>query len=201
MIHHVLGLLINPNREWQRIRGENETVSQLYGSHLLLLAAIPVICSFIGTTAVGWHFGTSPDGVAERVQISPTTAVLLAVIFYGLILGAVWVMGNVIAWLARRYGSPPEGGRCVVVAGYAATPMFLSGIVALYPVVWICLLTGIIGLCYSGYLLFAGMPALLDITQKQGLRASSAALAIGVLVLEALLTLTVILWGYGASMG
>ncbi|WP_110665022.1 Yip1 family protein [Salinicola halophilus] len=200
MIHHVWGLLTHPNREWQQISGENETVSHLYGSHVLVLAMIPVICSFIGTTAVGWHFGTSADGISERVQISPTTAILLAVIFYGLILAAVWIMGNVIAWLARRYDSHPDVNRCVVFAGYMATPMFLSGIVALYPLIWLCLLAGIIGLCYSAYLLYAGMPPFLEITREQGLRASSAALAIGVLVLEALLALTVILWGYGTSL-
>lgn len=200
MIHHVWGLLTHPNREWQQISGENETVKHLYGSHVLVLAAIPVICSYIGTTVVGWHFGTSETGVAERVQISPATALLLAIIFYALILGAVWLMGNVIAWLARHYDSHPGVNRCVVFAGYMATPMFLSGIVSLYPLIWLCLLAGILGLCYTAYLLYVGMPPFLGITRSQGLRATSAALAIGVLVLEALLALTVVLWGYGTSL-
>ena len=38
MIHHVWGLLTHPNREWQQIRGENETVSHFYGSHVLVMS-------------------------------------------------------------------------------------------------------------------------------------------------------------------
>ncbi|WFF43045.1 YIP1 family protein [Salinicola endophyticus] len=200
MINHVWGLLTHPNREWQEISSENETVSHLYGHHVLILAAVPVVCSFIGTTLVGWHFGTSETGLAERVQVAPSTAILLAIIFYGLILAAVWLMGNVVHWLARRYPSRPSLNRCVVFAGYMATPMFLSGIVSLYPIVWLCLLAGIIGLCYTAYLLFAGLPSFLGIDRGEGIRASSAALAIGILVLEALLALTVLLWSYGASL-
>lgn len=200
MIHHVWGLLTHPNREWQQIRGENETVSHFYGSHVLIMAAIPVICAFIGTTVVGWHFGTTETGMARTISVSPSTAVLLAVIFYALILGAVWLMGNVIHWLARRYPERPDLNHCVVFAGYMATPMFLSGIVALYPLVWLCLLAGLVGLCYTVYLVFAGLPSFLGIDRNEGVRASSAALAIGVLVLEALLAVTVLLWSYGAAL-
>lgn len=42
----------------------------------------------------------------------------------------------------------------MVFAGYVATPLFLSGIVALYPLVWLCALIGTIALFYTGYLLY-----------------------------------------------
>jgi hypothetical protein len=35
-------------------------------------------------------------------------------------------------------------------------PLFLSGIVALYPLVWLCALIGTIALFYTGYLLYLG---------------------------------------------
>jgi hypothetical protein len=28
-----------------------------YTHHVLLMAAVPVICAFIGTTQIGWNFG------------------------------------------------------------------------------------------------------------------------------------------------
>jgi hypothetical protein len=43
----------------------------------------------------------------------------------------------------------------------------------------------------------SGVPTFLNINKEEGLNFSSSTLAIGVLVLEALLALTVILWGYG----
>ena len=106
-------------------------------------------------------------------------------------------MGRVIYWMARNYPQRPSLAHCMVFAGYVATPLFLSGIVALYPLVWLCALIGTVALFYTGYLLYLGVPTFLNINKEEGLSFSSSTLAIGVLVLEALLALTVILWGYG----
>ena len=53
---HVWGLFSHPDREMQVINRENETISHHYTHHVLLMAAIPVICAFIGTTQIGWRF-------------------------------------------------------------------------------------------------------------------------------------------------
>mgnify|MGYP002758444561 CR=1 FL=1 len=61
MIHHVLGLFTHPDQEWREIRVDAEkSVSRIYLTHTLILAAIPVVCAFIGTTQVGWKIGGNP---------------------------------------------------------------------------------------------------------------------------------------------
>lgn len=191
-MNHVWGLLSHPNREMQEIKRENETVSHHYTHHVLIMAAIPVICAFIGTTQIGWNFG---DGTF--VQLSIFTGFYLGVLFYALMLAGVAVMGRVIWWMARNYPKRPSLARCMVFAGYVATPLFLSGVVALYPLVWLCVAVGAAALVYTGYLLYVGVPEFLNINQEEGMSFSSSTLAIGVLVLEVLLALSVILWGYG----
>ena len=192
-MNHVWGLFSHPNREMHVIRSENETVAHHYTHHVLLMAAVPVICAFIGTTQIGWNFG---DG--NIVKLSWVTGLALAVIFYGIMLAGVAIMGRVIYWMARNYPQRPSLTLCMVFAGYVATPLFMSGIVALYPLVWLCALVGTLALFYTGYLLFVGIPTFLNINKEEGLSFSGSTLAIGVLlVLEALLALTVILWGYG----
>lgn len=193
MINHVWGLFAHPEPEMQQIRREHESVPHLYMHHVLLMAAIPVVCSFIGTTRVGWSFG---DG--EYLRILPSTALGIAVVFYLLMLAAVAVMGQVIHLLASHYPSHPTRNDCIVFAGYVATPMFLSGVIALYPMVWLCLFVGALALAYSGYLLAVGMPAFLGIDRQQGLLVFGSTLGIGVLVLELLLALAVMMWGYGS---
>jgi hypothetical protein len=191
-MNHVWGLLSHPDREMQVIKRENETVSHHYTHHVLIMAAIPVICAFIGTTQFGWSFGEN-----VVVPLSLSTGFYLAILFYGLMLAGVAVMGRVIWWMARSYPQRPSLARCMVFAGYIATPLFLSGIVALYPLVWLCALVGTVALFYTGYLLYVGIPTFLNINKEEGLNFSSSTLAIGVLLLEILLALTVILWGYG----
>lgn len=193
MVNHVWGLLAHPNAELKQIKSENETVSHLYTHHVLLMALIPVISAFIGTTQTGWL-----SGEGQAIRLDMFTAFYSAVAFYLLMLAGVAIMGKVIHWMARRYESRPNLHLCMVFAGYVATPMFLSGLVALYPVVWLCLFVGIIGLAYSGYLLYLGIPHFLNIDRKEGFLFSSSTLAIGILVLELLLGLTVLLWGYGS---
>ncbi len=71
---HVWGLFSHPDREMQVINRENETISHHYTHHVLLMAAIPVICAFIGTTQIGWNFG---DGTI--LKLSWFTGLALAV--------------------------------------------------------------------------------------------------------------------------
>lgn len=194
-MNHVWGLFSHPDREMHIIKDENETVSHHYTHHVLLMAAIPVICAFIGTTQIGWDFGAG-----RVVQLSVGTGLVLGIAFYALMLAGVAIMGRVIWWMARNYPNRPSLAHCMVFAGYVGTPLFLSGIVALWPLVWLCVLAGAVALCYTGYLLYLGVPTFLNINKEEGLSFSSSTLAIGVLLLEVLLALTVVLWGYGYSL-
>ncbi|QDD87683.1 Yip1 family protein [Pseudomonas oryzihabitans] len=195
MINHVWGLLAHPDREWQQIRREGESVGHFFAHHVAFLAAIPVVASLVGTTTFGWRFG---GGEAHVLDLP--TAVVLAVISYALIMAAVVAMGHVIHWLARRYPDRPSANRCILFAGYVATPMLLSGLVGFYPLVWLCAIAGIVGLAYSAYLLYTGIPSFLNIDQREGFIMSGSTLAIGVLVLEVLMATTVLMWGYGPQL-
>lgn len=90
-MNHVWGLLAHPNQEMRHIKQENESVSHHYTHHVLLMAAIPVICAFIGTTQLGWNLGEG-----QYVQLNLLTGIGLGILFYLIILGGVAVMGRVI---------------------------------------------------------------------------------------------------------
>lgn len=194
MINHVWGLIRHPDREWREINKEHESVSHLYTHHVLWLAAIPVVSAFIGTTQFGWTFGGN-----DAVKVSIINGISLAILFYALILLAVAGIGNLIHWMAGRYPTRPSRHECIVFAGYIATPMFLSGIFAIYPIIWLCTLACIAGVCYTAFLLYKGTPNFLGISHKQGFILSSTTLGIGVLVLEALLAAVVLLWSMGSD--
>lgn len=191
-MNHVWGLLTHPDREMRDIQQENETLSYHYTHHVFLMALIPVISAFIGTTQIGWDVGAE-----QTIPLSLFSAFALAILFYAVILAGVAVMGRIIWWMARDYPQRPALTSCMVFAGYIATPLFLSGLVALYPLVWLCVLVGALALIYTGYLLYVGIPQFLNIDREESLRFSGSTLAIGILVLEVLLAITVLMWGYG----
>ena len=195
MSNHLWGLLHHPDREWRTINDEHETVSHLYMHHVLWMALIPVVSSFIGTTQFGWSLG----GETDTIQVSFETGLLIGACFYLLILLAVAAVGSIIHWLARKFPSRPSRHECIIFAGYIATSMVLSGLFAVYPIIWVCALACIAGICYTAYLLYQGTPNFLGISNKEGFILSSTMMAIGVLLLEVLLMAVVLLWSMGSE--
>ena len=192
VLHHVWGLFSHPKREWATIRNEPCTIGSCYLQHVLILAAIPALAGFIGAHQVGWRIAAG-----EAVRLTPLSALLISLAFYAGMLTAVYVMGWLIHWMAHTYGAEPSIERCVVLAAYTATTLFLVGILVLYPLPWLNMLIGLPALAYTVYLFYTGVPIVMGIPKEQGFLFSSAALTGGMVLLVGLLAVSVILWSLG----
>ncbi|ONM42507.1 hypothetical protein BXT89_17575 [Halopseudomonas pachastrellae] len=194
MIHHVVGLFTHPDEEWKEIRGEEESIGHMYLTHVLLLAAIPAVSAYIGTTQIGWTVGTP-----EAVKLTQASALQMTVLSYLAMLAGVAVMGAFIHWMARTYDASPTFNDCVIFAAYTATPLFIAGVAALYPSLWLGMLVGTAAICYTVYLLYQGIPIFMDIPSDEGFLFSSSVLAVGLVVLVAMMATSVIFWGFGVG--
>jgi len=194
MIHHVWGLFTHPDQEWQEIRGDKETISHMYLSHVLILAAIPAVSAYIGTTQVGWSFGGG-----DAVRLTQSSALQMTVLSYLAMLAGVAAMGAFIHWMARTYDARPSLTDTVVFAAYCATPLFIGGLAALYPNLWLAMSVGTLAVCYTAYLLYVGIPAFMNIPKDEGFMFSSSVLAVGLIVLVAMMATSVVLWGFGVG--
>lgn len=192
MIQNVVGLFTNPDRAWRTIKGEETVIGPLYLVHVLLLAAIPAISAYIGTTQVGWTIGT-----LEPVRLTQASALQMTFLTWLAMLAGVAVMGAFIHWMSRTYDSNPTLSDCVVFAAYTATPLFLAGLAALYPNLWLAMFVGTAAICYTVYLLYQGIPIFMDIPQDEGFLFSSSILAVGLVVLVGMMATAVIFWGLG----
>ncbi|VTR52503.1 Inner membrane protein yohC [Serratia fonticola] len=136
MVNHVWGLLAHPNVELKQIKSENESVSHLYTHHVLLMALIPVVSAFIGTTQLGWL-----SGQGQAIRLDMFTAFYTAVAFYLLMLAGVAIMGKVIHWMARRYESRPKPASMYGLCGLCGdsdVPQRISGAVPCSLAVPVC---------------------------------------------------------------
>jgi hypothetical protein len=191
-LSHVWGLLTKPEQEWKNIRKERCTIGKCYCSHLLLLAAIPAAAGYIGTTQVGWQIGAR-----EVNKLTPDSALTIAVLFYLTMLTAVFTIGKLIQWMGQTYGAKRDLPQSIALAAYTATPLFLIGLMLLYPVLWLNLLLGLPALAYTVYLLYTGVPIMMGISKERGFLFSSAVLAVGLVMLVGLLAASIILWSAG----
>ncbi len=194
MINHVWGLFTHPDQEWQEIRGEHESISHMYLSHVLILAAIPAVSAYIGTTQVGWSIGGG-----EAVRLTAGSALQMTILSYIAMLVGVAVMGAFIHWMARTYDANPSLSDCMVFAAYCATPLFIGGLAALYPNMWLSMAVGTAAVCYTAYLLYVGIPSFMNIPKDEGFMFSSSVLAVGLVVLVAIMATSVVMWGFGVG--
>ena len=85
----------------------------------------------------------------------------------------------------------------VALAAFVAVPLLLVGVFEIFPVLWINFLVGLMALGYSVYLLYTGLPILMDIPPEKGFLYASAVLGLGMVALVTMLILTALLWGVG----
>ncbi len=192
VIKHVIGLFSNPKLEWESIHGEQCSIARCFATHTLFLAAIPAICGFIGTTQIGWRIGSGAP-----VKLTIESALPITILYYLSMLIAIASIGAMIKWMGKTYDADRPFSRAIVLASYTATPLFLIGIFQLYPILWLNMVLGLPALAYTVYLLYTGLPIMMEVSTEKGFLFSSAVLAVGLVALVATLAATAILWGYG----
>jgi hypothetical protein len=193
-MQHVWGLLSHPADEWKVIRKEGCPIGGCYILHIMLLAAIPPVCGYFGTTRIGWQIRAR-----EAVKLTHESALTIAILYYLVLLVGVLTVGALIHWMGQTYGSKKPLSHSIALAGYTATPLLLVGIMQLYPLLWLNLIVGLPALAYTIFLLFSGVPVMMGISKERGFLFSSAVLAVGLVMLVGLLAATVILWGIGVG--
>lgn len=191
LLEHIIGFFLHPSEEWESVRARNIPQGRVF-FHILLLGAIPVVSGYIGTTRFGWQIGT-----AETIKLTISSAAIIAVLYYIIIIMAVFSVAWMVHWMGQTYGARQPFTRCLLLAAYIPIPLFLVGITQLYPVLWFNLLIGIPAVTYTVFLLYIGIPVMMEIPPERGFLFSSAVLAFGMVGMVGMLAATVILWGFG----
>ncbi|MCB1757377.1 MAG: DUF1282 family protein [Gammaproteobacteria bacterium] len=195
VLTHVFGLFTNPKREFETIRDEECTVKDCYMSHVFILAAIPAIAGFIGATQIGWKPGLS-SMTAAKLTMGSAFLMCLAAYFAALV--GIYIIGRSVYWMAETYGiENPNQSRCIALVAYVATPMLLAGVLGFFPSLWLYMLGLLAAIAYSTYLLYTGLPVVLNLPGDRGFLFSSAVLTVVLVVFVGILIATAILWGFG----
>lgn len=192
VIHHVMGLFVNPRSEWEKIRDNSASTVDTIIKHVSWLALIPTISGYIGTTQVGWTIGSNDT----HFLTAESAGIIAFFIYFGMIVGILG-MGYMIKLFSESYGEPQTLSKGVLLAAYVATPLFLIGFMLLFPILWLNMLLGMVAVCYCIVLLYMGLPIVLEINQEKGFLFSTAILGLGLVAMVTMLAATVIIWGYG----
>ena len=152
-IDRIKNILLQPVAEWQKIAAETTTVQDLYVNYAVILAAIPAIAGFIGSTIVGHAVPFA--GTTIRTPI--VTGLGYAISEYVLSLVGVYVVSLIIDALAPTFGGEKNPLNALKLTIYSSTAAWLVGIFAILPSLAALQILGL----YGAYLFYTGLPVLM----------------------------------------
>ena len=191
ILNHIWGLYAHPKEEWQTIEKRHE--SMMYSLiHILTIALIPAICGYYAAAHIGWTIGSG-----EPILLSQSSAMMIAIAMYFALIIGVFALAYLIHWMAITFDSKPSFTQSLELAAYASTPVLMVGITVLYPVLWFVAVAGIVGICYSIYLLYSGVPIMMNIPEDKGFIYSSSVVTCGLILIVVILAATAMFWTMG----
>ncbi len=159
LVERVKAIIFNPKQTWETIKGEKTTVKDLYTSYGAILAIIPPVASFIGLSLVGLNMP-----VLGRWRQPIMNGISHAILFYILSLAGTFVTAYVADAIAPSFGSKKNFTGAVKAVVYSYTPTWVIGVFNIIPafsgIVWI-------GSLYSLYLLYLGLPAMMETSPEK----------------------------------
>lgn len=195
MIQHTFGLLVRPTKHWQTIAAMDDSSLRALLLYPCLLAILPAVAWYYGTTQIGWTVGSH----GETIRLTDQSALQICILFYLTMLACIAVIGYFVHWMSATYGAHSSVTRGIVIMGLTATPLFIAGAVGFYPILWLDMLIGVVAVTWSVYLMYLGIPIVMNIPEERGFLFSSAVLAIAMVILICLMVGSVILWDFGAA--
>ena len=149
LVARAKNMLLSPKTEWLVVAGESTDAKSLYTGYVLLLAALPPVCSFLSYALF-----------FRRFNANVGVGVELAVVRYLLALAVVYILAIVASKIAPSFGGRDDMSQALKLIAYSATAAWVGGIFLLLPVL------GILSLLmslYSLYLLYVGVSPLMGV--------------------------------------
>lgn len=158
LFDRVKNLLLSTATEWEVIKGETWSTSDLFTKYAIILAAIPAAAGFLGYSFFGTSYGFG------SYKLGFGTSLTLAVLTYALTLAGIFVLGFIIDGLALSFGSTKDMAASLKVAVFSSTPAWVAGILNIFPALGILV---VIASIYGLVLLYMGLERVKSVPKEK----------------------------------
>ena len=185
-------LLFRPAAVFDELSETRPSPYSVFFRFLLWMAIAPPVFAFIGASQFGWRLGAADPLYLSTGELIPVSIAYFMALIFGFLSTAL-----VSQWMATTYGARASMGIHLAMVAIVVAPMVVGSVVHLYPHVFINVLVLIPALMWSMYLLYRGLPIVLNINPERGMLMSSALIGWLLVAAVSFLGLTVGLWGRG----
>ena len=189
LLARIKNIMLDPRAEWPLIATEQGGMVRILLGYVAVLAAIPAIAGFIGTTFVGASvsIGTFHDPI--------WVGVFKAFVSYLLSFAIVTLTALAIDAMAPFFGAQRHFVNALKLAAYSFTPVWLVGIVLLFPGLRLFTLLGL----YALRLLWTGVHPLMGAPRNKVLLYSIAIAVAGFVIVFAMAFVQALIVYYGSA--
>jgi len=173
IIERAKSILLQPRQTWDTIEAEQADAAGLYTRYVMILAAIPAVCGFVGMSLIG----VGAFGVSLRVPLLSGLAGM--VVSYVMSLVGVFVLALIVDALAPAFGGQKSTIQALKLVVYASTAAMLGGVFSLLPSL---AMLGLLAALYSVYLLYTGLPVLMKNPGEKTLAYTAVALVAAIVM-------------------
>lgn len=166
--------------------------------YTVLLLLLPPLFSWIGGYSFGWRLGA-----AEPLMFPARTLTYISIgYFLALVFGFVST-AIISRWMASTYDAKTSLGLHFAFITVVGEPLALASVAHLFPDVFFNVVVILPAILWSMYLLYTGIPVVLDIPPERGMLMASSLVGWLLVAAVSLLGLTVGLWtaGIGPTLG
>lgn len=186
---------LNAFQELARVNPSPVRVLLRYSIWLLIL---PPFFAMIGAANFGWRLGA-----AEPLRISTNALLLISASYFLVLLFGLFSTALISRWMATTYGANTSLGKHIALITIVGEPLAIASIAHLYPDVLVNILILIPTMMWSMYLLYSGIPVVLETPPERGMLMASALVGWLLVAAVSLLGISMALWtlGFGPLLG
>lgn len=152
LMGRVQRLLFSPATEWDAIASEPADIRKTYIEYVGPLVIAAAVAAALGQLIIGNNVGFT----TIRLPMGTVLTFMVLQVFLGL--AGVYAVAWVINTLAPQFDATPDMDNAFRLSAYFPTAMWVSGLITILPqlsqLVWL-------GIFYSFYLLYLGVPKLM----------------------------------------
>ena len=160
----------------------------------LWLMILPPAFSLIGAANFGWRLGAD-----EPLMMQPDALVLISVGYFFVLMFGLITTAIISRWMAETYGANDSLGRHFALITIVAQPLLIASIAHLFPDVLVNVLVLIPTMIWSMYLLYKGIPIVLDTPPERGMLMASSLVGWLLVAAVSLLGISMALWTLGVG--
>jgi Yip1 domain len=182
VLNNAIALVKDPVAYMKKNKEQAISVNSLMINYVAILALVPLVGRILGDLIYYTH---GRDAVGY--------AIAGAIVSYFLDIISVFIIGYVIWKLAPSFKTTATQAKSTMLAAFVFTPVFLIGILSIIPVLGYL---AILGLLYGLYILYKGLPIVLNTPVDRTVTYVIAVLVVSIIIMA---IISVILGGLDAA--